>query len=111
MTGASRPALRENPHPAQTDVTLAGGSQRLAKLFENAGAEFGARYRPAEIEPLNLIGVGIVEKVDLCRRLDTLDGDPHVHLAAECDDRLDHRLDVRTGFFEALHEAAIDSDL
>jgi hypothetical protein len=53
-----------------------------------------AAGRLAKVEALHLIGVRIVEEVDLLRSLHTLDGHAHVHLAAERDDRLHHGLDV-----------------
>src|SRR6185437_4658004 len=52
------------------------------------------RHRSAEIESLHLIGLGVVEEVDLARRFDTLHCHAHLHLAAERDNGSDHSFDV-----------------
>ena len=83
----------------------------IAIIGENIRADFSGWHWPAEIEALNLIGIGLVKEIDLVERFHAFDSDSHVHFATQRDDRFHHGFNVAARFFEALHEAAVNLDL
>jgi hypothetical protein len=79
---------------------------RCGERFRNGDRGFiadpGNWDGSSKVEALDLIGVGVVEEIDLIVRLNAFDRNPHVHLASNRYDRLDDGFDVAARPFETL---------
>ena len=67
----------------------------IAIIGENIRADFSGWHWPAEIEALNLIGIGLVKEIDLVESFHAFDSDSHVHFATQRDVSRRKR-DIRT---------------